>query len=127
MSSERTNVASGSDDGSGWSPERMVARLGGDEGLVRELVSLFLLECPRMMATVRESVEQGSADVVRRAAHAFKGSAANFTDRGAVATAFELEEAGRNGRLEEAPALLARLERDVAALTQQLREFEAKR
>jgi HPt (histidine-containing phosphotransfer) domain-containing protein len=77
------------------------------------------------MASVRDGVEQGSADLVRRAAHAFKGSASNFTDRGAVATAFELESIGREGRLDGAAAVLARLEQEVAALTDRLREFEA--
>ena len=127
MSSERTHTPGGADDGSGWSPDRMLARLGGDEALVRQLVSLFLAECPRMMVNVRESVEHGTADVVRRAAHAFKGSVSNFTDQGPVATALELESIGREDRLAEAPAALARLEREVAALMDRLREFQADR
>jgi HPt (histidine-containing phosphotransfer) domain-containing protein len=106
-----------------WSPEQMIARLGGDEGLARQLVALFLAECPRMMAQVRESVEQGSADVIRRAAHAFKGSVSNFATGGPTATAFELETAGREGRVADAPAVLARLEREVASLVDQLRTF----
>ena len=125
MSKQQTNVESETEDGSGWSPERMVARLGGDEALTRQLVSLFLTECPRMMAEVRASVAEGSAEVVRRAAHAFKGSVSNFTDRGAVVTARELEDIGREGRLADAPAILARLERDVAVLVNRLREFES--
>jgi HPt (histidine-containing phosphotransfer) domain-containing protein len=103
----------------------MVARLGGDEALTRQLVSLFLTECPRMMAAVRESVSGGSADTIRRAAHAFKGSVSNFTDRGAVLTAFELESMGRDGRVAEAPEALAKLEHEVTALTARLRVFEA--
>ena len=125
MSKQQTNVESETEDGSGWSPERMVARLGGDEALTRQLVSLFLTECPRMMAEVRASVAEGSAEVMRRAAHAFKGSVSNFTDRGAVVTARELEDIGREDRLADAPATLARLERDVAVLVNRLREFES--
>jgi two-component system sensor histidine kinase/response regulator len=125
MSNDRTDALGGADDGSGWSPERMMARLGGDEALTHQLVALFLIECPRMMADVRASVAQGSADVVRRAAHAFKGSAANFTDRGAVVTALELERMGRENRLADAPATLARLEQDVALLMRRLLEYEA--
>jgi HPt (histidine-containing phosphotransfer) domain-containing protein len=106
-----------------WSPEQMIARLGGDEGLARQLVPLFLAECPRMMAQVRESVEGGSADAVRRAAHAFKGSVSNFAIGGPAATAFELENLGREGRVAEAAAVLARLEREVASFLDQLRTF----
>lgn len=114
-----------------WSPEQMIARLGGDEGLARQLVTLFLAECPRMMAQVRESVERGatdgvrSADAIRRAAHAFKGSVSNFATAGPAATAFELENIGREARVSEAPAVLTRLEREVASLLDQLRTFNA--
>ena len=80
-----------------------------------------------MMTAVRDSVEHGSADVVRRAAHAFKGSVANFTTDGVAATALELETIGREGRLADAPGVFAKLERQLAVLTDQLREFEAGR
>jgi HPt (histidine-containing phosphotransfer) domain-containing protein len=103
----------------------MIARLGGDEELARQLVTLFLSECPRMMAEVRESVEQGTPDLVRRAAHAFKGSVSNFGTQGPAETAFALEMIGREGRMAEAPAVLARLERQVDVLIAQLRTFDA--
>jgi HPt (histidine-containing phosphotransfer) domain-containing protein len=110
-----------------WSPEQMIARLGGDEGLARQLVPLFMAECPRMMAQVRESVEQGSPDALRRAAHAFKGSISNFVTSGPTATALELETLGREERVAEAPAVLARLEREVASFLDQLRAFNGDR
>jgi HPt (histidine-containing phosphotransfer) domain-containing protein len=103
----------------------MVERLGGDEALARQLVTLFLAECPKMMDQVRDSVAQGSADVVRRAAHTFKGSVSNFTTNGPTLTAFELERIGSEERLSEAPAALARLEVEVTVLVEQLRAFEA--
>ena len=109
-----------------WSPQQMIERLGGDEELARQLVTLFLGECPRMMAEVRESVEQGTPDLVRRAAHAFKGSVSNFITGGPTATAFALETIGRDGRIAEAPEVLARLEREVDSLVAQLRAFDAR-
>jgi HPt (histidine-containing phosphotransfer) domain-containing protein len=109
-----------------WSPEQMIDRLGGDEELARQLVTLFLDECPRMMAEVRESVEQGTPDLVRRAAHAFKGSVSNFITGGPTATAFALETIGRDGRIAEARSVLARLEREVDSLLAQLRAFDAR-
>ena len=108
-----------------WSPDQMIARLGGDAELTGQLVTLFLGECPRMMAQVRESVAQGTPDLVRRAAHAFKGSVSNFTTDGPTVTALALETIGSEGRLDEAPATLARLEREVDSLVAQLRAFEA--
>jgi HPt (histidine-containing phosphotransfer) domain-containing protein len=107
-----------------WSPQQMIDRLGGDEELARQLVTLFIGECPQMMAQVRQSVEQGTPDLVRRAAHAFKGSVSNFLSGGPTVTAFALEQIGRDGRLDEAPAVLATLERQVDVLITQLRAFE---
>jgi HPt (histidine-containing phosphotransfer) domain-containing protein len=121
--SDTPNNTSAVDDFT-WSPDQMIARLGGDEELARQLVTLFIGECPQMMAQVRQSVEQGTPDLVRRAAHAFKGSVSNFLAGGPTATAFTLEQIGRDGRLDEAPAVLATLERQVVVLIAQLRAFE---
>jgi HPt (histidine-containing phosphotransfer) domain-containing protein len=103
----------------------MITRLGGDEELARQLITLFIQECPRMMEQVRESVQQGTPDLVRRAAHAFKGSVSNFIAEGPTATAYALESIGRDGRTADAAAVLARLEREVEILMSQLRAFEA--
>lgn len=108
-----------------WSPDLMINRLGGDEELARQLVTLFIEECPRMMVQVRESVAQGTPDLVRRAAHAFKGSVSNFTAEGPTVTAFALENMGREARLDDASALLTQLEREVDVLMTQLRAFDA--
>lgn len=108
-----------------WSPDLMISRLGGDEELARQLVTLFIEECPRMMAQVRESVTQGDPDLVRRAAHAFKGSVSNFTAEGPTVTAFALESIGRDARLDEAQSTLITLEREVEVLMTQLRAYDA--
>jgi two-component system, sensor histidine kinase and response regulator len=108
---------------SSFSPDVMLARLGGDESLARELAGLFVSECPKMLTAVRDSVADGSAEAIRRAAHALKGSVANFTDGGAMTTAFALEQMGRDGRVAEAPAMLIELERELDILLQHLRDF----
>src|SRR5690242_3545207 len=89
-----------------WTPERMLTRLGGDEDLARQLAALFIEECPQMLDRVRQSLEQTDADLVRRAAHAFKGSVSNFVEGGAAVSAFELESMGRDNRLTGARAVL---------------------
>ena len=108
----------------GWSPERMLARLAGDEELARHLVEIFINECPRMLETVRVAVEQNSAEALRRAAHAFKGSALNFVDEGSAATAFELEQMGREGQIADARSVFERLEREAAGLLDELRRYQ---
>jgi HPt (histidine-containing phosphotransfer) domain-containing protein len=110
-----------------WSPDAMIDRLGGDEELARQLIALFLAEYPRMMAAVRESVSGGRAEAIRQAAHGFKGSVGNFTDGAPATTAFELECMARQNRVQDAPAVLARLEEDVARFVAALRRFERER
>jgi two-component system, sensor histidine kinase and response regulator len=107
-----------------WDPAVMLERLGGDEELARQLVELFVSECPRMMAVVRDSIANKDADQIRRAAHAFKGSVGNFTEDAPMTTAFELEQMGRDGQIDLAPALLARLETEVADFLVALNRFE---
>jgi two-component system sensor histidine kinase/response regulator len=108
-----------------WTPVRMLARLDGDLELAQQLAAIFIDECPRMLDRLRTAVADGSADEVRRAAHALKGSLSNFIDGGPTATAFELETMGREARLEETSLALERLEREIVALTVRLRQFQS--
>ena len=108
----------------GWTPDRMLSRLDGDVELAVQLAQIFNDEYSRMLDELRTAVAAGAAAEVRRAAHALKGSVANFIDGGPTATAFELETMGRNGQLEESPALLDRLEQEVIALAAHLRGFQ---
>jgi two-component system, sensor histidine kinase and response regulator len=110
-----------------WTPDRMLSRLDGDTELATELATIFIDEYPRMLARLRGAVAAGSADEVRRAAHALKGSVSNFIDGGPTATAFELETMGRNGQLDGTAAILDRLEQEIVALTVCLQDFQSKR
>ena len=79
-----------------------------------------------LIERLRGAVAARSADDVRRAAHALKGSVSNFIDGGPTATAFELETMGRNGQLDGTSAVLDRLEQEIVALTVCLQDFQAK-
>ena len=107
-----------------WSPTGMIERLDGDDALARQLVMLFLGEYERLLANLRTALAAGSADDVRRAAHAAKGCLANFIEGGPQATAHQIEQLGAAGRLSEVPALSAQLEGEVAALVLEMQAFE---
>jgi HPt (histidine-containing phosphotransfer) domain-containing protein len=99
----------------------LVTRFGGDWELARQLVALFVEQWPAMRQDLRDTVAEGNADGVRRAAHSFKGAVANFTDGPAVEAARALEQAGRATALAAAPVILVRLEREVEHLLEDMR------
>ena len=110
-------------DTNAWTADALLARVGGEVEIARELVGLFINECPRMLEAVRQSVAAGDAQEIRRSAHLLKGSVANFTETGAAAAALALEMIGREGRLQDAPRALGHLEQELEALLPQLQQF----
>jgi two-component system sensor histidine kinase/response regulator len=107
----------------GWSLDAVVANLAGDEELARQLVALFVDDCPRMLAAIHTAMATGRPDAVRRAAHAFKGSVSNFTLDGPAVTARTLEFHAASGRLDGAADLIARLELEVEELLRGMADF----
>ena len=97
-----------------------LARVGGDIQLLREIALLFIEECPRALAEIQEAVAGGDAAKLENAAHALKGSVANFGARDAVATAFCLEQMGRANQLSEAEGILPKLESALSAVCMEL-------
>ena len=109
--------------GRSWSLDAVVANLGGDEALARQMVALFVHECPGMLTAIHDALAAGSPEAVRRAAHAFKGSVGNFAAEGPAQTARSLEEAAAGGRLDDAAKLIERLEGEVDDLLRGMAEF----
>jgi two-component system, sensor histidine kinase and response regulator len=68
-------------------------RVDGDLELMKELVGLFLGECPRRMAEIREAIGRRDGPGLERAAHALKGSVGNFGAQRAYDAAGRLEQA----------------------------------
>ena len=76
-------------------------RVDGDVALLQELVTMFLEDCPRMMAEIEAAVGRGDGGAVSRAAHALKGSIGNFVSGGPFEAAQRLETLGREGDLSD--------------------------
>ncbi len=87
-------------------------------------MSLFLGEYPKLLSGLRESFASGSADDVRKAAHAAKGCIANFIEGGPQGTAHDIEKLAEVGRITEAAPLVAKLDRELTILVQHMHEFE---
>jgi two-component system, sensor histidine kinase and response regulator len=98
----------------------ILERVEGDEELLKEIVQLFIEDCPRLMGQMQDCVRENNAAGLRLAAHTMKGSLGYFGPSQACALASELEILGRDGRLEQAAplceALLAKLNQLQPAL-----------
>jgi len=103
--------------------EAVVNRFGGNATLVRELIALFVEQCPRMLDEMRASVGAGCANRIQRSAHSVKGAVGNFTTGPAFDAALALERVGRSGDVAGAPEALAALEREVADLLRRMHRF----
>jgi HPt (histidine-containing phosphotransfer) domain-containing protein len=62
-----------------------------------------------MVREIERAIASGDAAALRRAAHALKGSVANFAVPAPVEAARKLEKMGMDGDLSGAPALFAEL------------------
>ena len=71
------------------------------------------------------TVAGGDRAHLQRAAHAIEGAVGTFGAQSARDLAAHMERAGREGRLDEAPALLGALEGELARVTTTLQEHAA--
>jgi HPt (histidine-containing phosphotransfer) domain-containing protein len=96
--------------------QRLQALLGQEAAaLLPGLFDTFYQEANKLLGQVRRSWERGQAADLHRAAHALKGNAAHFGALALAEVARELEHLARDGRLEEAGALVERAEAEFAA------------
>jgi two-component system, sensor histidine kinase and response regulator len=95
----------------------------GDIILLTEIVKLFSGDYPKMMAEIRDAITAGDAYRLDRAAHALKGSVANFGTGPAYEAARRLEMMGKNNALTEGMKTFALLEKEMERLKHALEMF----
>jgi two-component system, sensor histidine kinase and response regulator len=101
----------------------LLAGVDGNRRLLREIVRLFLADCPQRLAEIKDAIRRGDAVALGRAAHTLKGSVGNFAAKNAFAAAQRLETMGRDGDLDTASDACVTLESELALLTEELREL----
>jgi two-component system, sensor histidine kinase and response regulator len=104
---------------------RMLEWLGGDEDLLKEVVDLFLEDCPARLVAIKAAVDARDAKEIRSTAHALKGSAGNISAQDLFEAARALEHIGLEARLDEAAAAWQRLDAEALAVMQTLRALSA--
>ncbi|MCX5872568.1 MAG: Hpt domain-containing protein [Deltaproteobacteria bacterium] len=100
--------------------QKLMERVGESPELLVELIQLFLELGPTMLADIKTSIENNSADDLHRAAHTLKGSVGNFAADDAFQAALLLETIGRNSDLSGVQEAYAVLEREMSRLIEEL-------
>jgi PAS domain S-box-containing protein len=98
-------------------------RVGGDRDLLRDLVRLFLQQCPGWVGELRQGLANSDAAVLKRAAHNLKSCLGNFGARAAFERAQSLETMGREGKLAGADEVCRALEQSLERLRPALAAF----
>jgi len=94
--------------------DRLRNSMPGKDSLLDELIDLFVLDLPRRLSAISQSVERADAPSLALQAHALRAGAANFGAGRLDELCAKLEQAGVRGALAEAPAMLDELGRESA-------------
>lgn len=103
--------------------DSLLAGVDGNHRLLRELIHLFLADCPHRLAEIKDAIRRGDAEALGRAAHTLKDSIGNFAARNAFAAAQQLEIVGRNGDLSTARDACVMLESELALLSEEFKKL----
>jgi HPt (histidine-containing phosphotransfer) domain-containing protein len=87
-------------------------QLGGDAFAAR-ILQLYLAKLDPRLGAVQDAVGRGDVEALEQAAHALRSASAQLRLAGVQEHCADLEQQGRAGQLEGAPARLQQLEAEV--------------
>ncbi len=94
-----------------------IARLeqlaGDDQAFLIEFIDTFLKGVPKMLGEMKQSLDDGNAEGLRRAAHTFKSNTAALGAARLSELCKELEHFGKSGELDDAPDKVAQVQQEL--------------
>jgi len=94
----------------------LLARVGGDPLLFRDVIELFVDDCPNQIDAIRQAIHDQQPDRIYRAAHKLKGSAGNFDAHEVMALLQRLEARARDGDLSMCASVFVEIEAEAERL-----------
>jgi HPt (histidine-containing phosphotransfer) domain-containing protein len=98
----------------------LLAQVDGNLRLLAKLTRLFLADSPGRLSSIRRAIAAQDPRALQQAAHAFKGSIANFAARRPLDAAMALEGMGKRSDLSGAEEAYLTLKKEVARLERAL-------
>jgi HPt (histidine-containing phosphotransfer) domain-containing protein len=93
--------------------------IGGDDFL-GEVIDAFLADAPELIDTLRRSLDEQSADDLRRAAHTLKSNGATLGAEQFAELCRTLEQRAKSGEFDGASQLVDRIEQEYRPLAEAL-------
>lgn len=90
---------------------------GGDRDTEVMLIDLFISDSGEILAKLKAAAGAEDVNGMREAAHSLKGSAANMGAEPLRALCAQLESLSKAGTVQDAPALLARIETEFVQVS----------
>ena len=84
------------------------------------LVETFTSDSVMRLQSIEEAVQSGDPDLIRRAAHSFKGSSSNMGADALTSLCRQLEDLGRHGQTEGAQQLFEQISSEYATVKEAL-------
>jgi HPt (histidine-containing phosphotransfer) domain-containing protein len=103
--------------------DELMRSFANDRSLFQELVEIFISDYPRMLDALRESLKGADAKTLSRTAHSLKGMLRNFQAEAAAEKAFELEQIGRQEKLEGADRMVDSLADQLDGVARKLKQL----
>jgi PAS domain S-box-containing protein len=95
----------------------------GDERLLGEVCRALLEESPRLLAAMRQAIETGDGEALRRAAHTIKSSAGYFGAQAAFDRAFQIESQSQHFDPRTAAEAVADLENQMEQILAEVARY----
>lgn len=100
------------------------ARLGADTELLKELLSLFANELPRLVSQLQQALRENHQENIRRVAHKLRGESATFGFESFVALLQELEHAATHNMPLDNDTAINQLEAQHEQILAALRQLQ---
>ena len=94
----------------------LLERLGGDEEFLKEVIAMYVEDSQELVNSLTTALQTHDAKRIKDSAHALKGASASVTANALKETAFEVELAGKEERLDDARLLIKKLEEEYGTL-----------
>ena len=98
----------------------LLERVGGREELLGKFIEMFTRNVSSYIEALMSAAERGDGEELRIQAHTIKGAAGNISARRLRETAFSIEINAREGRLDDATALIPKLKEDMLAFEREV-------